>query len=61
MAAGRTASQAAAGADALAALNDGYQLAFLLGAISAAAAAAIAGVFMRTRAAVAGAAQPAPH
>jgi EmrB/QacA subfamily drug resistance transporter len=61
LAAGRTASQVAAGADSVAALNAGYQLAFVLGALSALAAAVIAGIFMRTRAAPAGAAQPTAH
>jgi EmrB/QacA subfamily drug resistance transporter len=44
-----------AGANGTTALNAGYQLAFVLGAIAAAAAATLGGVFMRTRAA------PAPH
>jgi EmrB/QacA subfamily drug resistance transporter len=61
VAASRTASQTAAGAEAVAALNGGYQLAFLLGAISAVAAAIVAGAFMRTRAAPAVTAQPASH
>ena len=51
----RTDAMMAASADALAALNGGYQLAFLLGASAAALAAAAGGVFMRTRAA------PQPH
>jgi EmrB/QacA subfamily drug resistance transporter len=50
-AAGRTDALLATGADKVAALNGGYQLAFLLGAACAALAAAIGGVFMRTRAA----------
>jgi EmrB/QacA subfamily drug resistance transporter len=41
----------AAGSDAVASLNGGYQLAFLLGAVSAAVAAIAGGMFMRTRAA----------
>jgi EmrB/QacA subfamily drug resistance transporter len=51
----RTDTLIAAQADPVAALNGGYQLAFLLGASAAALAAAAGGVFMRTRAA------PAPH
>jgi len=49
-AATRTDSLLAAGTGNAAALNGGYQLAFLLGAASAAIAAIIGGVFMRTRA-----------
>jgi EmrB/QacA subfamily drug resistance transporter len=48
------------GATAAAALNGGYQLAFLLGAGCAALAAVIGAVFMRTRTA-AGATAPATH
>jgi hypothetical protein len=44
------ASVAAAGADAVKALNGGYHLAFLLGAVAAAVGSALAGVFVRTRA-----------
>ncbi len=50
LAAGRTESLLANGVDKVAALNGGYALAFLLGAISAVAAAIIGGAFMRTRA-----------
>ncbi len=50
LAAGRTESLLADGVDKVAALNGGYALAFLLGAISAVAAAIIGGAFMRTRA-----------
>jgi hypothetical protein len=52
-AAARTDALKAAGADAVAALNGGYQLAFLLGAACAAIAAVVGGVLMRTRAAAA--------
>jgi len=50
LAAARTKSVAAAGADAVTALNGGYHLAFLLGAVAAAVGSALAGVFVRTRA-----------
>jgi hypothetical protein len=40
---------AAAGADAVTALNSGYHLAFLLGAMAAVIASALAGAFVRTR------------
>jgi EmrB/QacA subfamily drug resistance transporter len=50
-----------AGADTAAALNGGYQLAFVIGAACAAVAAAIGVTFMRTRAAGAGAQAPAAH
>jgi EmrB/QacA subfamily drug resistance transporter len=50
LAAAQTNRLAAAGADANIALNGGYRLAFLLGAIAAALAAVLAGVFVRTRA-----------
>ncbi|MFJ3046427.1 DHA2 family efflux MFS transporter permease subunit [Herbaspirillum chlorophenolicum] len=49
LAASCTAGLAAAGADAVTALNGGYRLAFLLGALTAAMAAALAGSFVRTR------------
>lgn len=49
LAAERTDGLAAAGADAVAALNGGYHLAFLLGAIAALLASALAGMFVRTR------------
>jgi MFS family permease len=61
IAAGQTDSALANGVDATAALNAGYRLAFLLGAICAAAAGIIGGVFMRTRTAPAGAQAPAAH
>jgi hypothetical protein len=56
LAAGRTAGLAESGASAVTALNGGYQLAFVLGAVSAATAAFIGGSFMRTRAVPAAAA-----
>ena len=49
LAAARTDSAFAAGANDLAALNSGYQLAFIVGAASAAVAAALGAAFMRTR------------
>ncbi len=49
LAAGRTDRLAAAGASLDTALNAGYHLAFLLGAIAAATAALLAGAFVRTR------------
>jgi MFS family permease len=50
LAAARTEGLAAAGADAATALNGGYHLAFLLGAIAAVLASVLAGAFVRTRA-----------
>jgi len=50
LSAARTAALLAAGADALAALNDGYRLAFLVGAAFAAVAALLGAVLLRTRA-----------
>jgi len=50
LAAARTEGLAAAGADATIALNGGYHLAFLLGAIAAVVASVLAGAFVRTRA-----------
>jgi EmrB/QacA subfamily drug resistance transporter len=50
VAASRTESELASGADLPAALTDGYHAAFLLGALCAAAAAVIGAVFLRTRA-----------
>ncbi|HYJ42482.1 MAG TPA: DHA2 family efflux MFS transporter permease subunit [Steroidobacteraceae bacterium] len=47
----RTDALLSAGSDGVTALNGGYQLAFLLGAASAAIAAIAGGIFMRTRAA----------
>jgi EmrB/QacA subfamily drug resistance transporter len=62
LAAMRTQSLAGAGVDAAAALNGGYQLAFLLGAGCATAAAAIGGICMRTRISAIGASEgAAPH
>ena len=46
---GRTEWLAAAGAQLNTALNGGYHLAFVLGAIAATIAAALAGAFVRTR------------
>jgi EmrB/QacA subfamily drug resistance transporter len=51
----RTDALLAAGSDGVSALNGGYQLAFVLGAMSAAVAAIAGGIFMRTRTA------PAPN
>jgi MFS family permease len=48
VAASRTSSLEADGVSAVAALNGGYHVAFLIGAVFAAAAAAVAGVFLRT-------------
>lgn len=50
LAAARTNGLAARGADGVSALNSGYHLAFLLGAIAALIAAALAVAFVRTRA-----------
>ncbi|NMV40133.1 DHA2 family efflux MFS transporter permease subunit [Ralstonia insidiosa] len=50
LAAARTNNLTAAGADGATALNGGYHLAFLLGAIAAVLASALAGAFVRTRA-----------
>ncbi len=49
LAAARTDGLAAAGAEAVTALNSGYHLAFLLGAFAAVMASALAVVFVRTR------------
>ena len=49
IAAGQTDFELTSGVDARAALNAGYRLAFLIGAICAAAAGIIGGAFMRTR------------
>lgn len=49
LAAARTEALAAAGAGVVDALNGGYHLAFLLGALAAAVASALAGAFVRTR------------
>ncbi|KJK08077.1 DSBA oxidoreductase [Burkholderiaceae bacterium 16] len=56
LAAARTSGLAAAGADAFTALNSGYHLAFLLGAVAAVMASALAGAFLRTRVATSDAA-----
>ena len=62
IAAGQTDFELASGVDAKAALNAGYRLAFLIGAICAAAAGLIGGAFMRTRTTAVGAEQAmAPH
>jgi len=47
LAAARTESLLASGADSLGALNGGYHIAFLLGAVFAAVAALLSGVFLR--------------
>jgi MFS family permease len=57
----RTQALTEAGSGAAEALNGGYQLAFLMGAIAATLAAAIGATFMRTRTAPAGAQAPAAH
>ncbi len=57
----RSQSLVDSGASAAAALNGGYQLAFVLGASCAALAAVIGAMFMRTRAAPAGAQASAAH
>jgi len=49
LAAAHTNSLVATGADAVTALNSGYHWAFVLGAIAAAMASALAGAFVRTR------------
>ncbi|CAB3775573.1 Multidrug resistance protein Stp [Paraburkholderia ultramafica] len=49
VAAARAEGLGAAGADAVTALNSGYHLAFLLGAVAAVMASALAGAFVRTR------------
>ena len=54
LAAGRTDFELTSGVGAKAALNGGYQLAFLIGASCAAAAGVIGGAFMRTRTAAGG-------
>ena len=54
LAASRSDTLEAAGDSALAALNGGYHAAFLVGALFAASAAAIGGIFLRTSAATAG-------
>jgi MFS family permease len=56
LAASRTDSLRASGHGALGALNGGYHAAFLVGAVFAAAAAVVGGVFLRTREHAAGAA-----
>lgn len=48
LAAARTSSLAAGGADAVAALNGGYQMAFVVGAVFAALAAVLGAVLLRT-------------
>ncbi|MBC8027833.1 MAG: MFS transporter, partial [Steroidobacteraceae bacterium] len=61
VAAARTDSQLAAGLSEVASLNEGYSLAFVLGAACAATAGILGGVFMRTRATPTEAAAPAVH
>ncbi len=61
VAAARTDGLVASGASQVAALNGGYQLAFVLGAACAATAGILGGVFMRTRVGPAGASAPAAH
>jgi hypothetical protein len=48
LAAARTSSLAGAGADAVTALNGGYQMAFVVGAVFAALAAVLGAVLLRT-------------
>jgi EmrB/QacA subfamily drug resistance transporter len=60
LAAGRTDAVIAAGADSTAALNAGYQLAFIVGGACAAVAAVLGAIFMRTRAQPAPATEPSP-
>ena len=48
LAASRTGTLEADGDSAVVALNGGYHVAFLIGAVFAAAAAAVAGIFLRT-------------
>jgi EmrB/QacA subfamily drug resistance transporter len=59
LAAARTDTLLASGTDSLAALNDGYHVAFVVGAIFAAAAALIGGFVLRTSSVAASAAEPA--
>ena len=59
LAAARTSSLAAGGADAVAALNAGYQMAFVVGAIFAATAAVLGAVLLRPANAAAAAGNPA--
>jgi MFS family permease len=61
LAAGQTDAELARGVGATEALNAGYRLAFLVGAICAAAAGIIGGAFMRTRVAAAGTTATAAH
>ena len=58
LAAARTGTQLTAGAPQVVALNAGYQLAFWVGAVFAAAAAVLGAVFLRPGAAASG--QPHP-
>jgi len=60
LAAARTDSALAAGADNLGALNGGYQLAFIVGAAFAAVAGALGAAFMRTRSAGQASENPQP-
>jgi hypothetical protein len=54
LAASRTDTLEASGESALSALNGGYHAAFLVGALFAATAATVGGVFLRTSAAITG-------
>lgn len=60
LAAARTTSLGGAGLDATAALNGGYQLAFVIGAVFAAVAAVLGAVLLRPGAAPGGAGEPSP-
>jgi len=60
LAAARTNALAGAGLDATAALNGGYQLAFVIGAVFAAVAAVLGGLLLRPGAAAAAGGKPAP-
>jgi EmrB/QacA subfamily drug resistance transporter len=59
LAAARTTALAGAGADALVALNGGYQLAFVIGAVFAAAAAVLGALLLRPGGVAAAGAKPA--
>jgi EmrB/QacA subfamily drug resistance transporter len=61
LAAAQTDAAAAMGAESRAALNEGYRLAFLIGAGCAATAGILGGIFMRTRATPGAAPAPAAH
>jgi len=59
LAAARSAALAGTGLDATAALNGGYQLAFVIGAVFAAVAAMLGALLLRPGAALGGAGAPA--